>query len=127
MKRFMILAVMAITAISLTGCDKGEDGNKPESLNIFKGTSWTAPDPVGELLWGKGATTTIEFLDDTNCQQVDFRPGVFILDPYEITQGTYSVNGNTATWIIEERETTGTISGTMLISDKSLTYKKNNQ
>ena len=69
MKKVLLLLIGLIAL----GCSKSEDKSEDSSKLNLKGTKWTATDDIAELLYGKTCTTTIEFIDDKNCQTIDVR------------------------------------------------------
>lgn len=122
-KAFIILAALFIM-VSCSSDDKEESVKNP-----FINTSWKADDPIASVIYGSGCTTTIEFLTETTCQQIDYIPS----GPFkgtEVTQGTYVYTGNTVTWTVKGSDETATLSGSVLISTiviqgNPITYYKN--
>jgi hypothetical protein len=118
MKKLLFLLVA--TAITLTfGCSKDEDDS---IKNPLVGTSWTAPDPVAEFIYGGTCTMTIEFLNETECQQIDEIQNGGFGSGTEIESGVYEVYGDSVKWTIDERVIKGKISGSAITTTMKIPY-----
>lgn len=108
-----------LAVILFVSCSKSDDdGGSPEPQNQFVGTSWISDHPVLIIIYGKGSTSTIEFLTDNICQEIDYRASQ-MFGKTKITEGTYTYNGNTVTWTIDNVTTTATRSGSVLVNKGS--------
>jgi hypothetical protein len=96
----------------LAGCKKDNT-----EQNIFIGTKWTATDDIAELIYGKTCTTSIEFLTEITCQEIEIRRGMTFGSGTFITQGTYTANGNSVSWVIGTITINGIASGSVLKTD----------
>jgi hypothetical protein len=109
MRKIILLFLFTVLSFS---CSSSDD---EKMLNPFIGNSFTAKDPIASIIYGAGATETIEFLSEKNCQRIQFRPGS-VFSPNIVTQGTYVFSGNEVTWTIEGSSRTANLSGSTLIS-----------
>ncbi|KGN89691.1 hypothetical protein HQ45_06810 [Porphyromonas crevioricanis] len=64
MKKLLITMIALVGLVAFSGC------SKDEPTNLFKGTKWTAPDDIAEMIYGGTCTTSIEFLTDSKCQEI---------------------------------------------------------
>lgn len=125
MKKAMFIFAISLVIVSCSSSEEPDEITK----NPFKGTSWTADDPIASIIYGEGCTTTIEFLTDTECQEINYIPnGIFKGTNVEF--GVYKFNGDVVTWKIDDTYTSATLSGSILISTivihgNPITYKKN--
>lgn len=98
----------------------------------YIGTKWTTSDDVSESVYGKNCTTTIEFLNLTNCQVIDRREvknsnlsGIFV------KEGFYKIKGDSVFWTINNVTTGGIVRGSVMVTNaKTITggnrvYSKN--
>ncbi|WP_435355554.1 hypothetical protein [Emticicia sp. SJ17W-69] len=98
----------------------------------YIGTKWTTNDDISESVYGKNCTTTIEFLNLTNCQVIDRREvknsnlsGVFV------KEGFYKIKGDSVFWTIDKVTTGGIVRGSVMVTNmKTITggnrvYSKN--
>lgn len=109
MKKIFALTMLAVV---LFGCGKDE---LPEPDN-FEGTSWTAPDDIARLIYGGSCTTTVEFLENGTCQEIDKRPtGMFAGTTVET--GTYTSKGDSVSWKIGSLTISGKATGSVLSTD----------
>lgn len=105
MKKLLIF----ICLFFILSCSKENIGK-----NQYKGTSWTATDDISELIYGKTCTTTIEFLTENTCQEIEIRnvkgfgAGTFV------TPGTYVIKNDSAFWTIDKLTIGGIIKGSVL-------------
>jgi hypothetical protein len=122
MKKYFLILVSLV----MLGCSSSDEDT---SLNPFINTSWTADDSILSVLHGNGSTTTIEFLTETSCQQIEFKAS----GPFKgttVEQGTYIYKGNEVTWTVDGNNRTANLSGSLLISTivingNPMTFKKN--
>lgn len=112
-KIFLFFSLISVLFFS---CSKEDDNPEPENKNMFIETSWIADDDIASLIYGDGCTTTIEFITETECQEINYIPnGVF--SGTDVKKGTYTYDGNTVTWTIDEITITGIASGSILNTD----------
>ncbi|MEN6422290.1 MAG: hypothetical protein ABFD76_10120 [Smithella sp.] len=107
MKKIVLFALVSI----LISCSKDDSD---ENLNLYLGTSWTAQDDIAELIYGKTCTTTIEFLTETTCQEINVRTGMPIFSGTFTDTGTYYLKGDSVCWTIGEITITGKATGSAL-------------
>ncbi len=93
----------------LCGCKKDEIAQ-----NKFLGTKWTATDDIAEVIYGRTCTTSIEFLTETNCQQIDIRRGMSFGSGTFTSQGAYTANGDSVTWVVGKLKILAKASGSVL-------------
>ena len=107
------------------GCSKSEDKSEDSSKLNLKGTKWTATDDIAEFLYGKTCTTTIEFIDDKNCQTINVRDVRGYGSGTDVEEGIYEVKGDSVFWSKGDKKLTnkGRISGSVLKTYR-LTYTK---
>jgi len=111
MKKSLLLLILI--SVLFLSCSKEDGATEPEKNNMFIGTSWIADNDIASLIYGKGCTTTIEFISETECQKIDYIPsGLF--SGTDVEKGTYYYDGNTVTWTIDKNTITGTASGSVL-------------
>jgi hypothetical protein len=86
------------------------------SSNLLVGTKWKAVDDISEFIYGKTCTTTIEFLDNENCQTIDIRTGMKFGSGTFVTPGTYTLKQDSVIWTEEGSEIImrGKISGSTI-------------
>lgn len=101
-----------IVVISFISCDKDDDETKPK--NEFIGTSWTATDDIAEAIYGGTCTTTIEFINETECQEIEIRESDASIPGTDVEQGTYTYDGNEVVWTVDDITITGTATGNVL-------------
>lgn len=106
-KTFILLTLL----VAVSSCDKEEV--MPQSKLI--GTKWTADDDIGALFWGKGATTTIEFLNSTECQRLN-KYKVVNTFSVDVKKGTYTFDGETVVWKIGDIVVEGKLSGSVIMT-----------
>lgn len=121
MKKVLLLLVGLIAL----GCSKSEDKSEDSSKLNLKGTKWTATDDIAELLYGKTCTTTIEFIDDKNCQTINVRDVRGYGSGTDVEEGIYEVKGDSVFWSKGDKKLTnkGRVSGSVLKTYR-LTYTK---
>ena len=125
-KTFLLFTLISLLFVS---CSKDNNPDL-EIKNIFIDTSWTADDDIASLIYGKGATTTIEFITETECQEIGYRPNS-VFSKTIVEKGTYTYKGKTVTWTVGESSITGTASGSILstnmntMAGEKRIYKKN--
>lgn len=107
-----ILFFLVITTL-LVGCGKDDEGQAGSPL---KGTSWTATDDIAELLYGKTCTTTIEFLDNENCQQIDKRVGMKYGAGTFVKAGTYYMKADSVIFTVDGSTTRGKVTGSTIVT-----------
>ena len=124
MKRIVLL-LMAVSAI--TSCSKSDDKKEETSKLNLVGTKWTATDDIAELIYGKTCTTSIEFLDDKNCQTIDVRDVRGFGSGTYVEKGIYEVKGDSVFWSKGDDKLTkrGRVSGSV-ITTKTRTNKTSN-
>ncbi|MDR2057637.1 MAG: hypothetical protein LBP83_05040 [Dysgonamonadaceae bacterium] len=117
MKKIFLLLLMLPFAFS---CSDDGDDNAPK--NALIGTKWTTTDDIAEMLYGKTCTTTIEFLDNSNCQTIDIRKGMNYGSGTFITPGTYTIKQDSVFWTEEGSDNTmkGKISGSTITTTMRL-------
>lgn len=119
MKKFLLTAIAIVgVVLAFSGCSKDyEPSNKP----TLAGTKWTADDDVTAIIYGKGCTTTIEFLTNDECQRIDVRPSIFGgSKSTEVTKGTYTYENKTVIWKIGDRTVKGTVSGSIITTEEGI-------
>lgn len=123
MKKILLLLVGLIAF----GCSKSEDKSEDSSKLNLKGTKWTATDDIAELLYGKTCTTTIEFIDDKNCQTIDIRDVRGFGSGTFVEKGIYEVKGDSVFWSKgdDKLDNKGRVSGSVLTT-KQRTHKTSN-
>ena len=123
MKKVLLLIIGLIAL----GCSKSEDKNEDSSKLNLKGTKWTATDDIAELLYGKTCTTTIEFIDNQNCQTIDVRDVRGFGSGTLVEKGIYEVKGDSVFWSKGDNKlnNTGRVSGSVLTT-KQRTHKTSN-
>ena len=125
MKRIVLL-LMAMFAIA--SCSKNDDKkNETSKLNLV-GTKWTATDDIAELIYGKTCTTSIEFIDDKNCQTIDIRNVRGFGSGTEVRAGIYEVKGDSVFWSDRDKnkiDNKGRVTGS-IITTKQRTNKTSN-
>ena len=123
MKKVLLL-LMGLIAL---GCSKSEDKNENSSKLNLKGTKWTATDDIAELIYGKTCTTSIEFIDDKNCQTIDVRDVRGFGSGTFVEKGIYEVKGDSVFWSKGDDKLTnkGRVSGSVLTT-KQRTHKTSN-
>lgn len=121
MKKVLLLLIGLIAL----GCSKSEDKKEDSSKLNLKGTKWTAIDDIAELLYGKTCTTTIEFIDDKNCQTIDIRDVRGFGSGTFVEEGIYEVRGDSVFWSKGDKklDNKGRVSGSVLKTYR-LTYTK---
>lgn len=103
MKKIILISVICLAV--LTSCKK-------EDINPLIGTKWTAPDALAHIIFGGICTTSIEFLTETTCQEIDlFGTATFI------EQGLYKHWADSVSWTIKTTTIKGKISGSVILSD----------
>ncbi len=110
MKKELILLAAILMAL-VSSCSKDDD----EPTNKLVGTSWTAPDDIASFLYGDGCTTTVEFLTNTECQELEFYPRGFH-EGTEVFEGTYTIKGDSVFWTANEHDWKGKISGSVIVT-----------
>ena len=111
MKKSILILIVAMVA--LVGCEKENDTPEVE-INHYANTSWTAPDDIAELIYGKTCTTTIEFFNDFTCQEIDIRIGMKFGAGTFVEEGTYRINNDSVYWTIGDRTIRGIAKGSVL-------------
>lgn len=110
MKKYFIFLVIIPLIIS---CQKEEADPEPLNENKFVGTKWTAQDDISSLIYGPGCTTTIEFLTEDECQQIDIIPtGSFA--GTEVELGSYSYSGDSVSWTVANHTISGKVTGSVI-------------
>jgi len=106
------LLTLSLISVLFFSCSK--DDNTPN--NKFIETSWIADDDIASVIYGKGCTSTIEFISESECQEINYIPsGIF--SGTDVEKGTYTYIGNTVTWTVGKITITGTLSGSILNTD----------
>lgn len=85
------LLTLLFTATLFMSCSSDDD-NKTV-VNNYKNTSWTATDDIAEIIYGKPCTTTIEFLTETTCQEINKRKTTT-----QIQESTYYIKNDSVFW-----------------------------
>lgn len=127
-----LFTAMLLFAISLLSCSKNENIKQEQKQNKLANTKWSTVDDIAEFIYGKTCTSTIEFIDFSNMQEIQKRetrmlPGTFVY------KGTYRTEGDSVFWkrSDDEIEMRGLISGSVIItkmrtmSGGNRTYTKN--
>ena len=109
MKKIILFLIITPVIIS---CQEDVDP-EPVNENQFTGTKWTAQDDIASLIYGPGCTTTIEFLTEDECQQIDIIPtGSFA--GTEVELGSYSYNGDSVSWTVANHTISGKVTGSVI-------------
>lgn len=106
MKKLLCL----ILIISLFSCKK--ENSLKENSNPLMGTKWTGPDALAHIFYGGVCTTSVEFLTETTCQEIDNYNTYTNVD-----QGTYKHWADSVSWTIKTTTIKGRISGSLILSD----------
>ena len=129
MKKVVVLFVIAAM---VAGCAKEKEEEKQPTLtDELIGTKWTAVDDIAELIYGKTCTTSIEFLTETKCQEINIRktsllPGTFI------EEGTWRTKNDSVYFTVGKITIGGVVSGSVLktnmgtVSGGKRNYTKDN-
>lgn len=104
-----------IAIVLFASCEKDETKPKNELI----GTSWTAPNPIAEMIYGGTCTTTIEFLNDSECQIIEKKVNTWLSEGTEVFPGTYEIysNNDSVKWEADDKVTKGRISGSIIITN----------
>jgi len=112
----LVVAAMIVSAM-IAGCSKGSTEESTEKTPTLTdkliGTKWTAIDDIAELIYGRTCTTSIEFLTETKCQQINIRKTNFLPGTF-IEEGTWRTKGDSLYFTIKSRTIGGVVSGSVL-------------
>lgn len=114
MKKILFLSVIA--TVVLSGCTKD---NEELADSLLKGTSWTARDDIAEMIYGKTCTTTIEFIDNRNCKEIDKRVGMIYGAGTFVETGTYFMKADSVVFTINNLTYRGKVSGSTMTTSIS--------
>jgi hypothetical protein len=117
MKKILFLFLVLSFVFACSG-----DENENDPKNVLIGTKWTATDDIAEMFYGKTCTTSIEFLDDSNCQTIDIRTGMKYGSGTFVTPGTYTIKQDSVFWTEKgsENRMKGKVSGSVITTTISL-------
>lgn len=124
----MFKKVLPLLLIALAFSCKKDVKPKNQYLN----TSWTTTDDIAEFLYGPTCTTTIEFLTETTCQQINIRKTKGFGTGTTTEQGTYTIKNDSVYWKIDKLVIGGIAKGSVLntnmgrIDGGKRVYKKDN-
>jgi len=107
MKKVILLLTIIIIAY---GCQS----NDPVELSKYIGTKWTANDDISKLVYGGVCTTTIEFLTESTCQEINVRSGSASFPGTYLVNGTCKINGDSVSWTTKTGTIKGKITGSVL-------------
>jgi len=127
MKKVIFVLIVAF----LAGCSKDEE---TATKNDMAGTSWTAPNPIAELVYGGDCTLTVEFFGGSECQIIDKIENAGFANRTKVYEGTYELysNNDSIKWEANDRIVKGRISGSIIESNNydltgsAIVYLKNN-
>jgi len=106
----MLKKVLPLLLVTLAfSCKKDVKPNNP-----YLGTSWTTTDDIAEFLYGPTCTTTIEFLTDNTCQQINIRKTKGFGSGTTTEQGTYIIRNDSVYWKIDKNVIGGIAKGSVL-------------
>lgn len=108
--------MLIVAMIAFAGCEKKDDAPEMKN-NDYANTSWTAPDDIAELIYGKTCTTTIEFFDDYTCQEINKRVGMSFGSGTFVNQGTYKISNDSVYWTVGKTAIGGIAKGSVLTTN----------
>ena len=102
----------ALLFVAIIGCSK--ESPEPETNPVI-GTSWEAPDEIADIIYGRTCTSVLEFLTNSQCQEIDKKNGAV----RKLTAGTYTYSNSKVTVaLVGETVFTGTISGSVMTTTR---------
>jgi hypothetical protein len=110
MKKQILFVILILS--TFVSCKKDDP-----ILNNFKGTSWTAPNDIAQLIYGGECTTTIEFLTDNTCQEIETIKGTSFFNKTTVTAETYTYKNDSVSWTSGKIKISGKITGSILSTD----------
>ena len=108
-----LLTVFLLATLFVCCSSDNEDIGGGGANNLI-GTKWTAQDDIAEFIYGKTCTTTIEFLDKNNCQEINIRKGMKIGAGTFTESGTYTIKGDSVIWTVDKRTIGGKVTGSTM-------------
>lgn len=100
--------IFTLLSIILFSCQKDNIKNQ------YVGTKWTAIDDIAELIYGKTCTTSVEFLTESTCQEIDIRNVRGFGSGTFVSQGTYFIRNDSVYWKTDNVTIGGVINGSVM-------------